>query len=735
MAAFTPGHPDAHTRYANYHKFFNLYALWWPDAPEWRTGNMDSELVDAVRDRLFLPWTDPYTGWVTVLMMPNRDGGGGGAARNLEARTGNAVIVGNHIGKMLHEISHTCSSIGDEYTAAATGTSAIPVYTTTLDYERDKIPWRAWVEPETPLPTPYTAEYKEKIGAFEGSQYHLTNYFRSTAQGCLMGAGVFDNTEEMCPVCGQRISMRVYTLVYPIEESFPAEEHLMFDTPATQPFRVSRVSPVPDTHDTQWILNGAVIARGVDEVTVSFDPDKAYELVFSLRDTTSFIREDPPFGEFPYRVKRWYINGGQALKTVADPYLPIQKHQGRRFEAERADFTFEPGAVQPYFGASGQHFLRVGGERAKVSWDVGVNQAGWYDLQIVYASGRKGDNRLDLHVNGELVKPGLVCHETRPLYTGWADVILPVYLRQGNHSISLASVDSSLLHIDYIRLPQDPGLEPAAVSKPLTFDPGEIRLKQMKSGEVKILKPIEEFEYLWYDEDVPVFKVENPAKPLATGTTFYPPDKGSYFVGARREADGATSVQRRGFYHSPDALSHRAKAMQPDQVKSANLLLWLDASDLDADGKTDDPAPPRDPFGTWKDKATGMKGPFILYKPNSLNNMGVAGFEMVWVTNLEKAVTGFQTVIMVFRESSLSFEGTAPFRGLNHLLDLQSYPPDKDYHILVKEFDEKQSSELRTTEGYWEGSLAEMIVYDGVLSAKERAAVEAGLKRKWFSIL
>ena len=90
--------------------------------------------VDALRDRLFLPWKDDYRGWVTFLVMPNRNSGGGGAARNLEQRVGTALIAGNGIGKMLHEIAHTCMSIGDEYTAGAIGTSAIPTYAIEREY-------------------------------------------------------------------------------------------------------------------------------------------------------------------------------------------------------------------------------------------------------------------------------------------------------------------------------------------------------------------------------------------------------------------------------------------------------------------------------------------------------------------------------------------------------------------------------------------------------------------------
>ena len=640
LAAFTPGHPDAQTAYANYHRFFNLYALWWPAAPEWKAGGMTTELADAIRDRLFLPWKNPHTGWVTFLIMPNRSGGGGGAARNLERRTGNAVIVGNAIGKMLHEISHTCSSIGDEYTAGATGTDAVPVYNTTMETRRDRIPWRAWIDPSTPVPTPYRSEYKDKVGIFEGSQYHLTHYYRSSAQGCIMGAGVFDNTEKMCVVCEQRLSMRVYTLVDPIENALPGDTQLVYNQVTKQKFSVNRVHPEPDTQTSQWILNGKVIAAGTDQVEVEFDPGTSYELVFTLRDTTRFIREDPPFGEFPYREHRWIINGSKGTDGARYAYVPTAarpaSQPGKRYEAEQAPYSGQV-TMANYGGASRQSFLKLGPGSGTVDLDVTSAEAGCYDLQLVYASGRRGAASLQLAVNEQKIDTRVHFPETRPLFTGWADVIVPVILQKGDNRIRLTFADTCMVHLDYLFLPDQPDRNATA----------------------------------------------------------------------------------------------RTRAFNPGRVKSAGLLLWLDASDLDGNGLPDEPAPDRGAYEGWRDKATGLKGPFIKYEPRALNGLGTAGFEMVWVSNLEKPVKGFQTLIMVYRESSMSLPGTAPFKGLNGMIDLTRYTPDRDYHLLIKEFDAPQSIELRTTEGNWEGSLAEFILYDGILDPKERKALESALKMQW----
>ncbi len=328
IAALTPGDPRAQTAYANYREFFNIYGLWYPESPEWGKG-IDGDVVDALRDKLFLPWKDENLGWATFLVLPNSDNGGGGAGRNLEARVGRALIAGNGIAKMLHEIAHTCMSIGDEYTGPATGTSANPTYTMSTEYERDKINWKKWIDADTPLPTPYTEEYKDKVGAFEGGQYHLTGYYRSTAQGCIMGAGVFDNTERMCPICEQRVAMRVYKLVNPINSFTPSKAALSISGKTKLHFAIDHIKPNPNTQVVRWILNGQTIATGVDEVDVEFGELADYNLTCTLTDETPLIRPDPPFAEFPTREVRWTISNSAPTSAAKNLTVTLQTTQDK----------------------------------------------------------------------------------------------------------------------------------------------------------------------------------------------------------------------------------------------------------------------------------------------------------------------------------------------------------------------------------------------------------------------
>ena len=676
-AAFTPGDTRAQTAYANYHQFYNLYALWWPNTPAWRDG-VETDLIDAVRDRMFLPWADEHHGWVTFLIMPNRDGGGGGAARNMETRTGNALIVGNAIGKMLHEISHTATSIGDEYAAAATDTMARTAYTVTKNIDPETIKWRAWIDPETPVPTPYSRKYIDQIGAFEGAQYHLLNYYRPTAQGCIMGAGVFDNTEEMCAICEQRLSMRAYALVDPIEDPQPILPDIELERDSTLTFSVNRIKPEPDTHEITWLLNGQVIATGTDQLQLDLKSDQAYELVYALRDTTSRIRQDPPYGEFPYREHRWRINPDIPMET--DSWIFVwEDHQdvcsGHRYEAEDGWFNAAEANIIDFEAASGLKYLQCVKAKDGYQWTVQAPQDGTYRITFSYAARQRGVAYGDLLVNGAKSFENMDFPETVPLFTGWTARNVNVKLRAGANTIRLKSEEKLSVNLDYLWVPEQP-------NNPLISK----KIAQTQKGTVLL---------------------------------------------------GRTS-----------------KAFSPNQVKSANLMLWLDASDIQEKEET--------PYNQWVEKVSGKNGPSILFRPDQLNGHGIADFAIVWLTALEQPVKEFQTIMMVYKESDMSFEGTSPFRDLDdyigrgphgsnelftdkvsdltkngrvwlngELTDQNNTPLPEGFCLLTIELSEKVAKEFKFTQGLWEGALAEMVIFDGKLSDKERIKLEQSLMGKW----
>lgn len=839
LEALTLGNPKAQTVFANYRSFFNVYALWWPGIPEWGKG-VDISIADSLRNRFFLPWKDENTGWVTILAMPNVRNGGGGAGRNLEERIGDAVIAGNGIGKMLHEISHTCMSLGDEYTGGEKGFNFFPTYNSTIEYRRDKIKWRKWIDPATPLPTPYTKEYTNVIGAFEGNQYHLVDYFRSSAQGCIMGAGVFDNTEKMCAVCQQRVAMRVYSLVNPINGYSPSSSEVLINGTADCRFSIDHIKPEPNTQTVRWMLNGKIIAVGVDSIRLSLGALDEYELVCQLTDETPFIRPDPPFGQYPLSEIKWHIRnlkpvsaqknlrlslqfiktGGSssaaygAIRPVIEGGLPPYNYQwstgdssaqlknihpgqyslrvtDREFrsaeasivlyeketirpvnntttaksaslqvkatvqqsaknadnglilldvkggagnytyewsdkkiqytneliyEAERASTTIDGYTIKNYFGASNQAYLGCNGKEGSVTWKVVAAKAGVYPVDIFYAAIWPDSSKVGLSVNGNTAIPVTIL-TTRPLYTGWEKATVPVYLQKGNNWITISSTGQSIPNIDYIKIP---------------------------SGYTETMYTSKDRNNLSPGMYTVLVKDNNNHTASQTYTI--------------SESDGPAVAAHAN--HN-DTQTEAAEVIHPSALKQ-DILLWLDASDTDGDGVPDKPMK-RGPL-SWKDKInTANKQLLVKYQPGVLNGKGVCGFDNVWVQSLNKEVQGFQTILMVYKESDMSFAGKSPFIALSKYMGKSRdshealFDPETtdaktregkvflngkrvdpfhtanpmNYCVLTVELASKAAESIKATEGYWEGSIAELIILNRALTEEERKGIEEYLRKKW----
>ncbi|MGQ1785364.1 hypothetical protein [Saccharicrinis sp. GN24d3] len=914
IAALTPGDSKAQTAYANYREFFNVYGLWYPNSPEWNVG-INGNAVDAMRDKLFLPWKDENLGWATFLVLPNLDNGGGGAGRNLEARVGRALIAGNGIAKMLHEIAHTCMSIGDEYTGPATGTKANPTYTVSTEYERDKIKWRKWIEPETPLPTPYTAKYKDKVGAFEGAQYHLVDYHRSTAQGCIMGAGVFDNTEKMCPICEQRVAMRVNKLVNPINNITPANTKIAIDGKTKIHFAIDHITPTPNTQVVRWILNGKTIATGTDEVDVEFGELASYELNCSITDESHFIRPDPPYAKYPKREVVWEITNSAPTSDAKELVLSIIKEQQKNkvtlkpvvtggtppffyawsngtsskvlsdvtagiyevkvtdsdyrsakakvlvgnsefnfsthsknqkkndadfniaskiaasakdknngkveviatggkapysfvwtdglhkyskgivYEAEDASIEIPGYSAKEYFDASNKYMVQFNEKEGSISWRVEVAKTGTYPIDIAYAGVARKGTPMEVSVNGNTIEKALMFHPTRPLYTGWEKAVVKAHLNEGENTICLKSTGKSGANIDYLRVPGSFEIIPAKGNKRFDMKPGEysvlitdaknkatektlivpevypfeidnLEVEITKPGVLSIVNPLEGYTYLWYSENVPLFKAEKFENALFEGNEFKPEKPGSYYVSAKNNYSNVESSNRICIAVGDKPESNTIHEMSPSRLGEDHIKLWFDASDLDGDGNEDGAIPQRGPVKNWMEKTWKNPGKiFTKYEPNSLNGKGVGAFGSVWVSDLGKKISGIQTVILVYKESSLTFPGKWIFRDLNKYLgaskdpsksifdfdtvdektkkasvylnggkiDPFNTPNPMDYCILTVEFPEVIEDKFERVEGFWEGDIAEMIFVDKALTESERIGIEEYLRKKWFA--
>jgi IgA Peptidase M64/Peptidase M64 N-terminus len=111
----------------------------------------------------------------------------------------------------VHEFGHGFASLGDEYYTSDVAYNDFystevepldPNLTTLVDFNSK---WKDMVEEGTPIPTPDTNEYADKVGAFEGGGYVEINVYRPY-EDCTMKSITIDN---FCPVCKGAIKQMI----------------------------------------------------------------------------------------------------------------------------------------------------------------------------------------------------------------------------------------------------------------------------------------------------------------------------------------------------------------------------------------------------------------------------------------------------------------------------------------------------------------------------------------------
>lgn len=412
LRAFDADDEAAIEPYPAYRDFFNVWAVWWPGMPPWkpddRAHGMHWADYNVIRARLFLPWKVEGKGWVTQLAMLNGGGGGGGAGRDLDLRVGDAMIVGNAIPAFFHEFNHTAPGIPDEYTSSGQWGRGGEGSTATNEYRRHLVKWRAWIPKGVPVPTPYSREYLDVTGVFEGGIHRMAHLFRPTARGCLMGAGSFaGDDDEMCVVCRQQAVQRCYRWVDPIENATPREAELEIDGTTTLAFSVERVKPAPDTQRTEWRLNGDVIAEGVDRVEIELGVIEEYELTFALVDYSPYVREDPPFARLPRAEHSWRIKNANPTSTASPLTVLLTPRNPAFAELDTGSILATGvGGLPPYAYRWSDGTTRRGLENL---------DAGTYDVTVTDAEHRRATASATL-VRTREAKPELVSEWTD---AGW----------------------------------------------------------------------------------------------------------------------------------------------------------------------------------------------------------------------------------------------------------------------------------------------------------------------------
>jgi hypothetical protein len=154
-----------------------------------------------------------YVPYDQIYILVNSDIYGGGGVFNYY----NLCTADNSEAKFVftHEFGHAFAGLADEYQYGYDKAEDLydlsvepwQVNITTLADFASK--WKNFVEKSTPIPTPDTEQYKNKVGAFEGAGYVEHKVYRPT-HDCKMRS---NRTDTFCPVCLKAVSdlLRFYS--------------------------------------------------------------------------------------------------------------------------------------------------------------------------------------------------------------------------------------------------------------------------------------------------------------------------------------------------------------------------------------------------------------------------------------------------------------------------------------------------------------------------------------------
>ena len=143
-----------------------------------------------------------------IIVLVNSDRYGGGGVLN------SYNLSTTHHAKyrpvVVHEFGHSFCGLGDEY---AYEIEEVPMYpkdiepwepnlTTLVDFPSK---WQDMLDKKTPVPTPLTEKYKDKVGVYQGGGYNVRDVYRPY-QDCRMRT---NEHPVFCPVCQRALTQLI----------------------------------------------------------------------------------------------------------------------------------------------------------------------------------------------------------------------------------------------------------------------------------------------------------------------------------------------------------------------------------------------------------------------------------------------------------------------------------------------------------------------------------------------
>ncbi|MDW8382821.1 MAG: M64 family metallopeptidase [Verrucomicrobiota bacterium] len=205
---------------------------------------------------------------------------------------------------VVHESGHFFAGLVDEYSSPYPGYVPVEAPNATRKTNRAEIPWRAWIEPDTPIPTPASWSWAGVIGLFEGAQYQSAGWYRPKWDCKMRTLG-----SPFCEVCREQIVLRIYEKVQLYDRVYPVNTNIVWSSFSPLSFELMLVQPVNWPLEVRWKTNGVAVA-GVAGPRLEIAPTAlgsgSHFVEAEIADPTPWVRSDPD--NRLYARHQWRVN-------------------------------------------------------------------------------------------------------------------------------------------------------------------------------------------------------------------------------------------------------------------------------------------------------------------------------------------------------------------------------------------------------------------------------------------
>lgn len=192
---------------------------------------------------------------------------------------------------VVHESGHFFAGLVDEYSNPYPGYTPVEAPNATQRTNRSDIPWQAWIEPSTPLPTPNDGAWADVIGLFEGAQYQASGWYRPKFDCKMRTLGM-----PFCEVCREQVVRSIYAKVPLWDRAEPESTTLTWNSPAPLRFHLELVQPRQSPLVVEWRTNGVPVA-GASAASLELLPgalgNGTHTVEAHVHDATPWVRTDP----------------------------------------------------------------------------------------------------------------------------------------------------------------------------------------------------------------------------------------------------------------------------------------------------------------------------------------------------------------------------------------------------------------------------------------------------------